>query len=63
MKVHNPIIRGFYPDPSICKANETYYLACSSFQYYPGVPVWESKDLVNWNGDALSDKREPDGTA
>ncbi len=48
MKVHNPIIRGFYPDPSICKANETYYLACSSFQYYPGVPVWESKDLVNW---------------
>lgn len=30
MKVHNPIIRGFYPDPSICKANGTYYLACSS---------------------------------
>lgn len=48
MKVQNPIIRGFYPDPSICKANGKYYLACSSFQYFPGVPLFESKDLVNW---------------
>lgn len=48
MKVQNPIIRGFYPDPSICKANGKYYLAYSSFQYFPGVPLFESKDLVNW---------------
>ncbi|MDE6972549.1 MAG: glycoside hydrolase family 43 protein [Lachnospiraceae bacterium] len=48
MKIHNPIIRGFYPDPSICEAEGKYYIACSSFQYLPGVPVFESEDLVNW---------------
>lgn len=48
MRVQNPIIRGFYPDPSICKANGKYYLACSSFQYFPGVPLFESQDLINW---------------
>lgn len=48
MKITNPIIKGFYPDPSVCKADDTYYMACSSFQYFPGVPLFESKDLVNW---------------
>jgi alpha-N-arabinofuranosidase len=48
MKYENPIIRGFYPDPSICYAEGTFYLVCSSFQYFPGVPLFESKDLVNW---------------
>lgn len=48
MKYNNPIIKGFYPDPSICKMNGTYYLVCSSFQYFPGVPIFESKDLINW---------------
>lgn len=48
MKIENPIIRGFYPDPSVCKANGKYYIACSSFQYFPGVPIFESEDLVNW---------------
>lgn len=48
MKIHNPIIRGFYPDPSICEAEGKYYIVCSSFQYLPGVPVFESEDLVNW---------------
>ncbi|WP_169081798.1 glycoside hydrolase family 43 protein [Paenibacillus sp. PL91] len=48
MKYNNPIIKGFYPDPSICKVNGTYYLVCSSFQYFPGVPIFESKDLINW---------------
>lgn len=48
MKIINPIIRGFYPDPSICKAGEKYYMVCSSFQYFPGVPLFESEDLVNW---------------
>ncbi|MGN7356769.1 glycoside hydrolase family 43 protein [Paenibacillus sp. SAF-054] len=48
MKYHNPIIRGCYPDPSVCKADDSYYMACSSFQYFPGVPLFESKDLVNW---------------
>lgn len=44
----NPVIRGFHPDPSICRANGKYYLVCSSFQYFPGVPLFESTDLINW---------------
>ncbi len=44
----NPVIKGFYPDPSVCRANGKYYLVCSSFQYFPGVPLFESDDLVNW---------------
>lgn len=48
MLVNNPIIRGFYPDPSICKAEGKYYMVCSSFQYFPGVPLFESEDLLHW---------------
>ncbi len=48
MKYTNPVIPGFYPDPSICKANGKYYMVCSSFHYFPGVPLFESEDLVNW---------------
>ena len=48
MKYINPVISGFYPDPSICKAEGKYYLVCSSFQFFPGVPLYESDDLVNW---------------
>ncbi len=48
MRYQNPIIKGFYPDPSVCRANGKYYLAASSFQYFPGVPLFESYDLVNW---------------
>ena len=42
MVVSNPIVRGFWPDPSVCRANGKFYLACSSFQYFPGVPIFES---------------------
>lgn len=48
MRYTNPIVKGFYPDPSVCEANGKYYLVCSSFQYFPGVPLFESEDLVNW---------------
>ncbi|MBP3609709.1 MAG: family 43 glycosylhydrolase [Lachnospiraceae bacterium] len=48
MKYNNPVIKGFYPDPSVCYANGKYYLVSSSFQYFPGVPLFESEDLVNW---------------
>ncbi|MBQ8011048.1 MAG: family 43 glycosylhydrolase, partial [Oscillospiraceae bacterium] len=48
MKYRNPVISGFFPDPSICRAGDTYYLVCSSFQFFPGVPLFESRDLVNW---------------
>jgi len=44
----NPIIAGFHPDPSICRVGEDYYLATSSFEYFPGVPIYHSRDLVNW---------------
>lgn len=44
----NPIIPGFYPDPSVCRVGEDYYLVNSTFEYFPGVPVFHSKDLVNW---------------
>ncbi|MCL2697119.1 MAG: glycoside hydrolase family 43 protein [Oscillospiraceae bacterium] len=48
MTFKNPVIRGFYPDPSVCRARNKYYLVTSSFQYFPGVPLFESDDLINW---------------
>ena len=44
----NPVIPGFHPDPSVCRVGDDYYLVNSSFQYFPGVPLFHSKDLVNW---------------
>lgn len=44
----NPLLPGFYPDPSICRVGEDYYMVTSSFVYYPGLPIFHSKDLVNW---------------
>ncbi|MDQ0772310.1 xylan 1,4-beta-xylosidase [Streptomyces aurantiacus] len=44
----NPVIPGFSPDPSICRVGDDYYLATSSFEYVPGVPLWHSRDLVHW---------------
>ena len=44
----NPILPGYYPDPSICRKGEDYYLVTSSFEYFPGVPVFHSRDLVHW---------------
>lgn len=46
--VQNPILAGFYPDPSICRAGNDYYIVNSSFAYFPGLPLFHSKDLVNW---------------
>jgi len=48
MKYANPVISGFHPDPSICRVEDDYYLVTSTFEYFPGVPVFHSKDLVNW---------------
>lgn len=44
----NPVLKGFYPDPSVCFANGKYYLVTSTFQYFPGVALFESDNLVNW---------------
>lgn len=48
MKYKNPIICGFNPDPSICRVDEDYYLVTSTFEFFPGIPVYHSRDLVNW---------------
>jgi alpha-N-arabinofuranosidase len=45
----NPILPGFYPDPSICRVGEDYYLVTSTFEYFPGLPVFHSRDLVHWH--------------
>jgi alpha-N-arabinofuranosidase len=52
----NPVIPGFHPDPSICRNGDDYYLATSTFEYFPGVPIFHSKDLVHWRqiGHALT---------
>ncbi len=44
----NPVLTGFYPDPSICRAGDDYYIVNSSFAYFPGLPIFHSKDLVSW---------------
>jgi alpha-N-arabinofuranosidase len=44
----NPILSGFYPDPSITRAGDRFYLVHSTFAYFPGIPVFESDDLVHW---------------
>jgi xylan 1,4-beta-xylosidase len=56
----NPIIPGFNPDPSACRVGEDYYLVTSSFEYFPGVPVYHSRDLVNWRqiGQCLTRKSQ-----
>ena len=44
----NPVLPGFHADPSVCRAGDDFYLVNSTFQYFPGVPIFHSKDLVNW---------------
>ena len=44
----NPVIPGYHPDPSVCRVGDDFYLVNSSFQYFPGVPIYHSRDLVNW---------------
>ena len=60
----NPVLSGFNPDPSICRVNDDYYMVTSSFIWYPGIPIYHSKDLVNWEviGHAIdrpTDPKEP----
>ena len=44
----NPILPGFHPDPTICRVDSDYYICNSSFTWYPGLPIYRSRDLVNW---------------
>lgn len=44
----NPILAGFYPDPAICRVGDDYYVVNSTFSYFPGIPIFHSRDLVHW---------------
>lgn len=48
VKIHNPILPGFNPDPNILRVDKDYYIAVSSFEWMPGIRVYHSQDLVNW---------------
>lgn len=48
MKIINPVLKGFNPDPAICRVGEDYYIAVSTFEWFPGVQIHHSKDLINW---------------
>jgi len=60
--IHNPILPGFHPDPSICRVGQDYYLVNSTFEWFPGVPIHHSRDLVNWRliGHALTRRSQLD---
>jgi alpha-N-arabinofuranosidase len=60
----NPVVPGFHPDPSVCRVGEDYYLVTSSFEFFPGVPIYHSKDLVHWRqiGHVLTRKSQLDLT-
>ncbi len=44
----NPVVTGCYPDPSICRVGDDFYLVTSTFEFFPGIPVLHSRDLVHW---------------
>ncbi|MFC6333445.1 glycoside hydrolase family 43 protein [Paenibacillus septentrionalis] len=48
VQYRNPVLSGFYPDPSAIRVGEDFYMVTSTFEYFPGVPIFHSKDLVNW---------------
>ena len=48
MTIHNPILPGFNPDPSIVRVGDDYYIATSTFEWFPGVQIHHSRDLVHW---------------
>lgn len=64
MKYKNPVISGFYPDPSVVRVGDDFYLVTSTFEYFPGVPIFHSKNLVNWTqiGHCLTRKSQLDLT-
>jgi xylan 1,4-beta-xylosidase len=65
MIIRNPVLPGFYPDPSVIRVGGDYYMATSTFEYFPGVPIFHSTDLVNWRqiGHALTRESQVNLTA
>ncbi len=62
--INNPVIPGFHPDPSVCRRGDDFYLVTSTFEFFPGVPIFHSRDLVNWRqiGHCLTRKSQLDLT-
>lgn len=58
VRIQNPILPGFHPDPSVVRVGDTYYLAVSTFQWFPGVAVYQSRDLAHWSFAAFPLTRE-----
>jgi xylan 1,4-beta-xylosidase len=60
--IQNPILPGFFPDPSICRVGDDYYIANSTFEWFPGVAIHHSRDLKNWHfiGHALTRRSQVD---
>ena len=48
MEYQNPILPGFHPDPSVCRVGGDFYLVNSSFEFFPGVPLYHSRNLADW---------------
>ena len=60
--IQNPILPGFHADPCICRKGDDFYIAVSSFEWFPGIPIYHSKDMKNWElySHALTNAEEPD---
>ena len=46
--IQNPILPGFMQDPCICRKGNDFYIAVSSFEWFPGIPIYHSRDMKNW---------------
>ena len=57
----NPIFAGDYPDPSIIRDGDNFYIVYLSFEYYPGLLIWQSKDLINWTPVTITLPNSKDG--
>ncbi len=62
LRYTNPVVPGFYPDPSVIRVGEDYYMATSSFEYMPGLPIFHSRNLTDWRqiGHALNRRSQID---
>ncbi len=60
--IQNPILHGFHADPCICRKGDDFYIAVSSFEWFPGIPIYHSKDMKNWElySHALQNANDPD---
>lgn len=57
MQIANPVLPGFNADPSMIRVGDTYYIANSTFEWFPGVRLHESKDMVHW--EPVAESTEP----